>query len=127
MGFSMQRLTVKQLSGWREARLATNGGRCALCKLAIKKPCADHDHSTGQLRDVICSGCNSVLGKIENSYKRYGVQNLAAFLNGVAAYLQLHAVGRHGLIYPSHRTEEEKRERRNTKARAARAARKSSE
>jgi hypothetical protein len=76
------------------------------------------------MRDVICSGCNAVLGKIENSYKRYGVQNLAAFLNGCAAYLQTHGTGQHGLLHPTHRNADEKRDRANAKARASRAAKK---
>lgn len=62
-----------------------------------------------------------MLGKVENSYKRYGVQNLSAFLHGAATYLNTHSSGKHGLLYPTHRTEEEKREQRNAKARATRA------
>lgn len=117
----MQRLTVKELGAWREQRLLVNGGRCALCKLSIKRPCADHDHATGALRDVICSGCNAVLGKVENSYRRYGVQSLAAFLNGASSYLQRHTTNHTGLIYPTHRNDDEKRERRNKLARERRA------
>ena len=118
----MRRLTVKELTAWREQRLLLNGGRCALCKLGIKRPCADHDHNTGALRDVICAGCNSVLGKVENSYRRYGVQNLAAFLHGTADYMQRHSTNVTGLLHPTHKTPEEKRLRTNAKARARRAA-----
>lgn len=118
----MTRLTVKELGAWRTKRLVANCGRCGLCQLPVKRPVADHCHVTGQLRDVICSGCNSVLGKVENSYKRYGVQNLSAFLHGAARYLQLHSMPQHGLQYPTHKTEDEKREARNKAARARRAA-----
>ena len=72
-------------------------------------------------------GCNALLGKLENNYKRYGVINVAAFLAGTAAYLQKHQTNRTGYLHPTFKTEDQKRERRNTKARAARAARKSSE
>jgi cytosine/adenosine deaminase-related metal-dependent hydrolase len=65
-----------------------------------------------------------LLGKIENNYKRYGVKNLAAFASGVARYLQQHSTHRTGLIHCTHKTDEEKRVKRNAKARATRAAKK---
>jgi Recombination endonuclease VII len=116
------KLKASELAGWREQRLAANSGRCGLCQLPVRRPVADHDHSTGQLRDVICGGCNSVLGKVENNYQRYGVQNLSAFLNGAAKYLMKHLTPQHNVMYPTHLTEDEKRLKRNTKARKARAA-----
>jgi len=120
------RLTVKALGDWRTERMAKNGGRCGICQLPVRRPAADHDHATGQLRDTVCSGCNATLGKIENSYRRYGVQNLAAFLMGAGPYLQKHATPQHGLLYPTHRTPDEKRVTRNAKARKTRAAAKES-
>ena len=98
------------------------GGRCAICKLPLSKEVLDHDHSTGAVRATLHSGCNALLGKVENNYKRYGVVNLAAFLNGVAAYLQRHVTNQTGLLHSTHRTEDERREKRNAKARVARAA-----
>ena len=80
-----------------------------------------HDHQTGAIRGALHRGCNALLGKVENNYKRYGVRNLFAFLNGAAAYLQRHLTNRTGLLHPTHYTEDEKREKRNAKARAARA------
>jgi hypothetical protein len=50
------------------------------------------------------------------------VRSLAAFTAGVAPYLQRHAVNVTGLLHPTHRTEDEKRERRNAQARKRRAA-----
>lgn len=108
----------------RERMAKANGNRCALCQLPLTKPVLDHDHTTGAVRDVLHNGCNALLGKLENNYKRYGVVNLAAFSNGVAAYLQRHVTNQTGYLHPTYRTEDEKRIRRNTKARAARAARK---
>lgn len=118
------RLKLSELPAWRAQRMVANCGRCGLCKLPVKRPVADHDHSTGQLRDLICAGCNSVLGKVENSYRRYGVQNLPAFLNGASAYLQKHSTPQHNLLYPSHKTEDEKRLKRNAKAVKARGLKK---
>lgn len=82
----------------------------------------DHDHGTGAVRAVLHRGCNALLGKVENNHKRYGIKNLPAFLNGANAYLQRHLTNRTGLLHPTHKTEDEKRAKRNTKARATRAA-----
>ena len=122
----MARLTAKGLAAWRAETLAEQGGRCAMCQLPCspQQAVGDHDHETGFMRGVAHRGCNAVLGKIENSYKRYGVPNLSAFLHGTVAYLQKPP---HDVQYPTHRTDEEKRLARNAKARKARAAKKETE
>lgn len=119
-----QRLKTTEVAVIRERLAKANNNRCALCQLPLTKPVLDHDHATGAVRGVLHNGCNALLGKLENNYKRYGVVNLAAFSNGVAAYLQRHVTNQTGYLHPTYRTEDEKRIRRNTKARAARAARK---
>lgn len=117
-------LKQSEIAATRTELLAGQGGKCALCRLPVKRACLDHDHGTGAVRGVLCSGCNACLGKLENSYKRYGVQNLFAFCNGLAAYLQQHAFNITGFVHPLHKTDEEKRLARNAKARATRAAKK---
>ena len=121
------RLKQAEVSTIRERFATQQGGRCALCQLPLTKPVLDHDHTTGAVRGTLHNGCNALLGKVENNYKRYGVVNLAAFTHGAAAYLQRHATNQTGFLHPTYRNEDEKRERRNAKARAARAARKSPE
>ena len=118
----MQRLKTSEVSVIRERLIVQQGGRCALCQLPITKPVLDHDHATGAVRAALHNGCNALLGKLENNYKRYGVVNLAAFANGVAAYLQRHLTNQTGYLHPSFKTEEEKREKRNKQARVRRAA-----
>jgi len=119
----MTRLTAKGLAAWRAETLTKQGGRCAICQLpcTAAQAVGDHDHETGNMRGVAHRSCNALLGKVENNYKRYGVPNLAAFLHGVPAYLQRPP---HDVQYPTHRTDEEKRVLRNTRARKARAAKK---
>ena len=119
----MQRLKTTEVAPTREAFLLKQSNRCALCQLPLTSPKAvlDHDHSTGLVRASLHSGCNSLLGKVENNHKRYGVPNLSAFLHGAAAYLQRHETDQTGLLHPTHRTPEEKRVARNTKARKTRA------
>lgn len=117
------RLKPKEILECRTKLLALQGGRCALCNLACAPSQAvlDHDHATGAIRASLHRTCNALLGKIENNYKRYGVQNLAAFCSGVSPYLQSHTTNRTGFTHPSHKTEDEKRLLRNKRARAARA------
>lgn len=74
------------------------------------------------MRGTCCSGCNALLGKVENNFKRYGVKNLAAFLNGVAPYLATHAINTTGFLHPTHKSDDEKRLLKNSRARKARAS-----
>ena len=120
----MYRLKTTEVGVVRERLLVDQGGRCAICQLPAKRPCLDHDHATGAVRGTLCSGCNAVLGKIENSYLRYGVQNLSAFCNGVAGYLQKHTTNITGFLYSTHKSDDEKRVLRNKRARVTRAKKK---
>lgn len=119
-----RRLKQVEIAGVREALAEKQGNRCAICQLPLTKPVLDHDHGTGAVRATLHNGCNAMLGKLENNHKRYGIVNLAAFLAGVAPYLQRHTTNLTGLLHPTHKTEEEKRDSRNKKARIARAAKK---
>lgn len=118
----LTKLKVREVADARAALLAKQGSRCAICKMEVKPQDAvlDHDHSTGAVRGVLHRSCNSLLGKVENNYKRYGVRNLAAFLAGVAIYLQTHLTNQTGWLHPTFKTDEEKRLARNEKARQAR-------
>ena len=122
----MRKLKTTEVAGERERLREAQGGRCPICTLPLSKEQAvlDHDHRTGAVRGVPHRGCNALLGKLENNAARYGVRDIGLFTNGVANYLRIHAVNVTGLLHPSHKTEEEKRVRRNAKARVARAKRK---
>ena len=58
---------------WFEARLKSQGGRCAICGTDDPAPTAygregwhiDHDHRTGKLRGILCVRCNYVVGVAE--------------------------------------------------------------
>jgi hypothetical protein len=63
----------------RAALLEMQGGRCAICGSECPQ-CADHDHATGLLRGMLCSGCNRREG--QHSSTLLAVDDLP-----VAAYL----------------------------------------
>lgn len=56
--------------------LARQGGTCALCRRPQKSGLfVDHDHLTGEIRGLLCAGCNSGLGHLgdtaESLYRAY--------------------------------------------------------
>lgn len=124
----MQRLTNSAIPAYRREALIKQGGKCALCKRKPAVPCLDHCHSTGVNRGVLCRGCNSLLGKIENNAARYGLSGSALhlYLAAVPAYLVAGQRGGLGTLHPTFKTAEEKRLARNAKARKTRAANKES-
>lgn len=122
----LRRLKTTEVSVVRQRLWEQQGARCALCSLPMQydKAVLDHDHSTGAVRASLHRGCNALLGKVENNAARYGVTNIAAFGHGLGAYLLAHITNKTGFLHPTYRTEEEKRVRRNTLAKVARARKK---
>lgn len=121
----MQKLTYAGVATVRATLLLRQGGKCALCGCAPKTPCLDHCHTNGWVRGVLCSGCNAMLGKLENNRGRYGLSDFGKFtqfLGRVAGYLHQHSTGPTNLLHPTYKTADEKRLARNAKARKTRAA-----
>jgi hypothetical protein len=88
-----------------------------MCKLPLllKDAVLDHCHITGAVRGTAHRSCNALLGKVENNAARFGMptSRMPAFLHGIAEYLQLHKTNITGMLHPTHKTEDEKRIRRN--------------
>jgi hypothetical protein len=58
-----------------EALLAEQGGGCAICHTADwpgkdNRPHVDHDHATGNVRGILCGGCNNGLGNFADDPAR---------------------------------------------------------
>lgn len=53
--------------------LALQGGRCAICNGAESKGnghfAVDHDHTTGRVRGLLCSACNTAIGLLQENPK----------------------------------------------------------
>ncbi len=120
----MHRLKPREIAAWRAERLSLQGGKCSLCGLDLdaSEAVADHCHKVGAFRGVLHRGCNAWLGKIENSVRINKMHDKLAFLlsHRVLEYMQSHL----DVLHPSWRTPEEKRLRRNRKAKKQRANRK---
>ena len=63
-------LTLEQF----ELKLLSQDGKCACCFRGMtlegknsKKICVDHDHDTGQVRDLLCGRCNLAAGNVDDS------------------------------------------------------------
>ena len=119
----MMRLKASETKEYRHRLWVAQGHRCALSgyEISFADAVLDHDHATGRVRGVLHRGVNAMLGKIENSYKRYGVSHpmMVAACKNVGYYLSQNNGDKP--YYHTHRTEEEKRERRNKLARQRRA------
>ena len=74
-GLSVEEWTIKALS---------QQYKCAICNnecVTGKRLAVDHDHETGQIRDLLCGNCNQGLGKFQDNPQ---------LLNKAAEYLRKH-------------------------------------
>ena len=42
--------------------LLSQDNKCGICTNKMTRPCLDHNHSTGQIRMLLCHNCNVILG-----------------------------------------------------------------
>lgn len=69
-GKSLQRRTLAGITpAERDAMLEAQGGKCAICGTSGTdvRWCADHCHTTGAVRGVLCHPCNSGLGMFRDN------------------------------------------------------------
>ena len=66
--YSRKRLYGLDQATYEAMRLAQDN-KCAICGKemdAKREPHTDHNHETGQVRDLLCHGCNTRLHALEN-------------------------------------------------------------
>ena len=136
------KLKYSELAGKRLKLLQEQDNRCAICKCSFDEayynhkkrktfpkhtPCLDHCHRTGQVRGVLCSGCNSTEGVFINAITRYHtnlnpqfVLDLTDYLNGLTKYYVKYHLVEECITHPSFKNDEEKRLLKNKRARLKR-------
>lgn len=120
----VRRLTLAEVPLVKRAILEKRQAfTCALCpiKLTVQTGRLDHDHSTGLVRGVLCNNCNGIEGKIKNLVNR-GRRGQAKhdYLGKLVLYWLTHSTDQTGLLYPTHLNTEEKRLKKNARARKVR-------
>lgn len=67
-------------------KLLKQGGKCGCCGNRLEpdgkkmnRPCVDHNHNTGEIRDILCGRCNIAAGNLMDSHE---------FADKVSAYLK---------------------------------------
>lgn len=135
----MRKVTRAQLRSITMKLAKEQGGNCLLCgeplDFSIKgakgdSVVCDHDHITGRIRGALHRSCNGGEGKVASACGRWIVGSMgssaaiANALRNMADYLEREPTD---FIYPTHKTDEEKRLAANAKARKARATRKAAQ
>lgn len=130
----LRKISRSQLKAWAIGHLKTQqGGTCAICKRPIDLSAhghksdmiVDHDHHTGRIRGVLCRGCNGAEGKVANAVGRWtglgmDYDKIIPWLEHLIIYLRQDPTQ---IIYPDHKTPEQKAEVAKQKARVAAARR----
>jgi hypothetical protein len=65
-----------------QAMVVAQGGRCGICEREAKLV-IDHDHETGEIRGLLCTPCNTALGRFGDSED--GVRRALAYLESPPA------------------------------------------
>jgi len=100
--------TSKSLIAIRNSMIENQNGVCPLCDNPIISPVCDHHHTgahkgDGKIRGVVCSVCNSIVGKFENAFIRYGVdiETMPKFLENMLLYHSKQSPFKTNYIYPT--------------------------
>ena len=68
-----------------DAMLEKTEGNCEICSTPVKEPHVDHDHTTGQIRGLLCFACNRLLGDASDNQEilKAAIAYLASYKLGV--------------------------------------------
>ncbi|QGF20962.1 DNA endonuclease [Pectobacterium phage MA13] len=120
-----KKLTRSQMNTWKLKRIKQLGS-CPLCNKPFtaaesKNVVVDHDHYEGNIRDILCRGCNGAEGKVANAVGRWAgtgmdYSKIIPWLRRMCDYLEKEPTD---FIYPTHLSEAEKVKKAGDKRRIA--------
>ncbi|UQT03823.1 tail fiber protein [Serratia phage vB_SmaP-Kaonashi] len=121
-----RKLTRSQMNALKLKWMRAPGAKCPLChkpfaSMESKNVVVDHDHQEGNIRGLLCRGCNGAEGKVANAAGRWAglgmdYSKIVPWLEQLVAYLRTKPTE---YIYPTHLTEEEKKKAAGDKRRLA--------
>jgi Recombination endonuclease VII len=90
------KLTIEQY----DRILAHQGGVCYCCgqsePVKGRRLSVDHNHQTGQIRGLLCSRCNPILGKLERAFQRYGLHK-----TGLKVWTVAYKIAQYLVVHPA--------------------------
>lgn len=121
----MRKLKHSEIKSYREELWQLQDGICPLCNTYIepKDAVLDHSHFSGKIRNVIHRDDNMILGKIENNFKRWRIDEARA--SAILSNYQDYVNYTKEIIHPTYFTPEEKVQRAKDRAKKARDKKKS--
>ena len=139
----LRKLSRSSLRAWAIGHVRSKqGGLCSICKKEINLKVmgnksdyvVDHCHESGEIRGVLHRSCNSAEGKVINAAGRWGAKSMKyedviPYLRNLVEYLELanSSSGGTGLMYPDHKSPEQKLEAAKAKRRKSDALRRAKE
>lgn len=109
----------KAKDAFKLEQLKAQKGRCPLTGRAVTMATGviDHDHDTGRIRAILTNGVNRAEGIINGAMNRWAglltKEEKIQFLRNLAYYYEKEPLP---YIYPTHKTDDERRIARNKKA-----------
>lgn len=120
----MRKLARSMMNSWKARQIKEQGGVCPVSGRPfdphnMQDAVIDHDHVTGEIRGVLLRSANAVEGKVKNAVARWGgtgedYSKVIPYLKRLVAYLERPGTG---LVYPMHKTKEDRMEAQRAKAR----------
>lgn len=116
----LERIPRPQLRAVMMMLWQRQGGKCGICGERIditvmgkaSNYVVDHDHTTGEIRGVLHRSCNAAEGKVANAAGQWGAKSMRyvdilVFLKKLVHYLENSGSG---MMYPDHKTPEQKKD-----------------
>ena len=122
---SVRKLKSSETAGVLKQLVTKQGNVCAVCNKPFTKrdyAVLDHCHKSGFIRGALHNSCNGAEGRVK-SKAQMGHSGVSPtdYVIGLAAYLTFHKKIHYPLIMHNHLNEDEKRLKKNAKARRTRA------